>query len=169
MTAADQTPATDSERVEQIRARVEVAGVGPWETYDANEGMDRAYAPMWCVANDAFHNPPADEDVEWVGIDVYVGDRDVADFIANARDDVPWLLDEVTRLTALLAEQAATIERLGQSLTDERDRVIQAIRDQGEWEPDQTDEYGRVELAGYVTIGARELSALGSQRTEGRG
>ena len=107
----------------------------------------------------------------------------------GVEDHLIALDDEVTRLTAiltgvkqggddetafsymsrLLSEQAATIERQERSLTDERDRVIQAIRDQGEWEPDQVDEYGRVELAGHVTIGTRELAALGSQRTEGQG
>lgn len=32
----------------------------PWEAYDANEGMDKAYGPLWCVSDDRYHNPPDD-------------------------------------------------------------------------------------------------------------
>lgn len=147
----EDTPATDSERVERIWMRLEVASPGPWtvetdylDTVTGEGGDVFVGTPEGCIT-------PLTSD-EYVHAD--------AEFIAHAPEDVRYLL-------ALLAEQAATIERQEQSLADERDRVIQAIRDQGEWEPDQVDEYGRVELAGYVTIGTRELTALGSQRTEG--
>ena len=55
---------------------------GPWETYNANEGTD--YFPAWEVANDAYHNPPADEDAPWIAVHLTTGVKADAELIALA-------------------------------------------------------------------------------------
>lgn len=80
-----------------VQQRADAATDGPWKAYDSNEETD--YLPLWSVANDAFHNPPADEGAPWVAVDVQVGHRADAEFIAAARTDVPRL---VAALTAVL-------------------------------------------------------------------
>lgn len=47
-----------------------------------------------------------------------------------------------------------------EQVAHERAHTIQMIRDQADHTPDQTGDYGRVELAGYLTIGTRELEKI---------
>ena len=126
--------------LDAIRARCEAATPGPWSAYNANEGTE--YLPAWEVANDAYHNPPADEDAPWIAVHLETGVRDDAEFIAAARSDVPDLL-------AALASSRAEVERL----TKERDqyaaaawgqrrRVTKARRWPGEHPADRTEEQG---------------------------
>jgi hypothetical protein len=77
--------------VEELQALCDAATPGPWEVYDSNEGTWPP-RPGWSVANDAFHNPPADEDAPWISVDVHVGTKADADFIAAARTALPSLL-----------------------------------------------------------------------------
>ena len=86
----------------ELRKIAEQATPGPWEPYDANEGMDRAYSPMWCVANEEFHNPTAGDDEDWMGVEIHVGDKADSDHIATF--DPPTVLALITRLEQ--AEQA---------------------------------------------------------------
>ena len=60
--------------------------------------------------------------------------------------------DARAALTAALAAPASALT--------ERARVIAEIRDLAEYEPDQTDDYGRVELAGYYTISRSDLEQI---------
>lgn len=87
--------------LDPIRARLEAACPGPWRKYNSNEGSVD-YGPLWAVANDAYHNPPADDDTPWIAVDVHTGLEADADFIAHARDDSPLLLAEVEHLRARL-------------------------------------------------------------------
>ena len=88
------------EQLDEIRKRAEAASPGPWEMYDANEGMNPP-RPCWSVANDSYHNPLGEEDPPAVDITVSYGWREDAEFIAAARTDVPALLDEIDRLNAV--------------------------------------------------------------------
>lgn len=49
------------EAAARMRELAERATEGPWEKCDFNAGAHPP-RPLWGVANDAFHNPPADED-----------------------------------------------------------------------------------------------------------
>lgn len=89
--------------IEAIRQRTEAACPGPWQKYNGNEGTE--YAPLWAVANDAYHNPPANEDEPWIAVDVHTGIEADAEFIAHARQDIPALIAEVERLRARLAAE----------------------------------------------------------------
>jgi hypothetical protein len=81
----------EQERLEQIRARAEAATPGPWEfdSYcrvicnpdvfcdDEHDGVNLAYVPAW--NGDTACQPHSDN----------------AEFIANARADIPYLLDRL--------------------------------------------------------------------------
>jgi len=136
-----QTPATDSERVEQIRARVEATTPGPWPL-----ALNRAGHLHFTTGPFTAWNERQRQNVE---------------FVAAARDDIPWLL-------ALLAEQAATIKLLIATRTEDLDyqrgleasitRVTSLVRNVG------NESMGPEFVACYEA-----LTALGSQRTEGQG
>ncbi len=49
----------------------------PWTVCDANEGSN-PYGPLWMVTNDAFHNPPADDDELWLAVELHTGTKDYA-------------------------------------------------------------------------------------------
>lgn len=51
-------------------------------------------------------------------------------------------------------------KHMQERMAHERAHTIQMIRDQSDWTQDETDEYGRVTLEGYLTIGTRELDKI---------
>lgn len=111
MTDTDPTPAaglTDAD-LDEIEARANAATPGPWDVSDGNEG-DWPPRPLWMVTNEAFHNPPADDDTPWIAAELHTGVRDDAEFVAAARTDVPRLLAEVRRLRAALASLPAATD-----------------------------------------------------------
>lgn len=90
------------------------AGITPgdWEMYDANDG-EWPPRPMWCVANDAFHNPSDNEDAPWMAVEIHTGCKADAAFIAAAPSMVAHLLGIVERVEGVLArlgEEAANAE-----------------------------------------------------------
>src|SRR4051812_14193337 len=87
------------ELLAEARRLADAATEGPWEAYDSNEGMWPP-RPGWSVANEAFHNPPADEDAQWLAVDVHVGSKADADLIAASRTLLPELADRLAALTA---------------------------------------------------------------------
>jgi hypothetical protein len=90
--------------LDEIRAGADTATPGPVEVYNPNEGPD--YGPLWSAANDAYHNPSGDDELSpAIGFVIDCGTREDAEFYANARTDVPDLLD-------LVESQASEIERL---------------------------------------------------------
>lgn len=57
--------------------------------------------------------------------------------------------------------QAEVLKKhMQERMAHERAHTIQMIRDQSDWTQDETDEYGRVTLEGYLTIGTRELDKI---------
>jgi hypothetical protein len=72
---------TNSDRLQEIRERAEALAVGPWEVHVTPN-------PYWrsiCVPNAALP-----------GLVIGEVKPDVAEFIAAAREDIPWLLQLVT-------------------------------------------------------------------------
>lgn len=51
-------------------------------------------------------------------------------------------------------------EHMWEQIAHERAHTIQMIREQAHWERDETDDYGRVTLEGYLTIGTREVEKI---------
>jgi hypothetical protein len=78
--------------LKQIAARCEIATAGPWRSWV--EGRDHTSGSSFIST--------AGEDIEMVPTNV--ADQD---FMAAARQDVPNLLAEVTRLRALLATKGS--------------------------------------------------------------
>lgn len=94
--------------LDAIEARAEGAAPGPWMVIDPNEGT--GVPPGWQVVNDAFLNPPGDdEDHAWVAVELHTGDQADAEFIAHAREDIPALAAEVRRLRGLVSPSAGWV------------------------------------------------------------
>jgi hypothetical protein len=53
---------------------------GPWEVDNPNSGS--GYPPFWNIVNDAFVNPPADDDEPWLAVELHTGVKADADHIA---------------------------------------------------------------------------------------
>lgn len=81
------------EQLNAIKERVEKATPGPWEVRNDNEGTE--YFPFWVVSKLELDSG------EWFA-ELHVGDISDAQFIANAREDVPVLVTEVERLRKVL-------------------------------------------------------------------
>jgi hypothetical protein len=73
--------------VAAVRAQLETAKAatpGPWIAADANAESDPSYSPFWTITNDAFHNPPADEDEPWLAVELHTGvEADARHIAAN--------------------------------------------------------------------------------------
>lgn len=114
----------DPARLDEIEALAKRATPGPWAAYDSNEGTWPP-RPGWSVANDAFHNPPADdEDAPWIAVDLHVGQQADAEFIAAA--DPSTVLALIARTRAVedaLQEARAEVAREQVHCNDERFRL----------------------------------------------
>jgi hypothetical protein len=86
----------DSERLEEIRAREEKATPGPWDSWRID--------PSNAWSKWSFGNTQVNPD------DLYKPD---AEFIAHAREDIPFLLDEIERLRRSAREPGGVAEREG--------------------------------------------------------
>lgn len=102
------TDATELD-IDAVRARVEGATEGPWRSAEQTHGQWYGIQSEWHALGSAFH--PAD-----------------AEFIAQARTDLPAALDEITRLRAALDEARADVERLTDKVTEYADLVPRALR-----------------------------------------
>lgn len=76
-------------RLDEIRERLEAANPGPWEVVDSRNGLG-----FGIVSNDS--------SAEWAGA-IW---RAEAEFIAHAREDIPFLLGEIERLSPLPADRS---------------------------------------------------------------
>ena len=83
-----------NEDLNEIRLRCEAATISPWTSYV--EGRDHSSDSNFIMTG--FGNSRG-EDIELLG--ATVADQD---FIANARQDIPNLLNEIDRLRKLLGE-----------------------------------------------------------------
>ena len=97
-------------RLGEIKARADVATPGPWHAWDRGIGWEvhkgEECAPGCGRSCDALNGEFRDTFT-----------RADAEFIAAAREDEPWLVSEVERLTAerdALAAQVARVEALGE-------------------------------------------------------
>ena len=81
-------PIVDDSELEKIRRRCESATPGPWSSYV--EGRDHTSGSNFIMTRSGEKRGP---DIELSG----ATDAD-QDFIANARQDVPKLLEEIERL-----------------------------------------------------------------------
>jgi hypothetical protein len=95
--------------VDAIEASANAATPGPWQVTDHNEGLDPP-RPLWGVTNDEYHNPSADDDAPWIAVEIRIGDRADAEFIARARTDVPKMAAEIRRLREQLFAQQPVID-----------------------------------------------------------
>jgi hypothetical protein len=90
-----------TDRIEEIRARVDAATPGPWGTSRDLNGTYTIKHGTRITREEGFGS---DGDVA-----VLAGDEQAAysngSFIARAREDVPFLLDRIAQLEALLALQ----------------------------------------------------------------
>ncbi len=80
-----------------LRSLAEAATPGPREAYNDNEGMEPQFNPLWCVANEEYHNPTSD-DAQCFEATVYSGTKADAAFIAACSPEV---------ILALIAEVEA--------------------------------------------------------------
>lgn len=107
------------ERLTEIRERVETATEGPWHTtplYESGDGSTRAHEDDDHGIAGPEHDNPSIAQMLWA--------HDAA-FVAHAREDVPWLIDQL-QATLLRAEQAE--QRIG-SLKSTMSRSIDASCD----------------------------------------
>lgn len=81
-------------RLAEIRAREEAATPGPWRVENNQQDLNR-----WVSSDDQ----TLDINFGYLGNST----QNDARFVAHAREDVPWLLAELDRLTAELARHAA--------------------------------------------------------------
>lgn len=109
--------------VDSVRKRIEAATPGPWETYDANEGEHR---PLWCVANDAFHNPSSDDE-PWIAVEIHVGQREDADLIAHAPTDLAAALKVIEAAKVVLPSVMYHVRRV--AVSRETEAQANALRD----------------------------------------
>jgi hypothetical protein len=86
------TEKTENEnRISEIQARCAAARPGPWQAFI--EGRDFMGGSSMIRIGEG-----KEEDLHLTGYDVAVPDADF-DFIANARQDIPFLLDEIEQLS----------------------------------------------------------------------
>jgi len=80
------------EEIEEIQIRCAAATPGPWKSFV--EGRDHTSGSNFIMVGEGSNRG---DDIELVG--ATIADQD---FIANARQDVPRLLEEIARLRAIL-------------------------------------------------------------------
>lgn len=90
--------------LDALAAAAEAEPSRGWFKEDGNEGTE--YFPMWMVVNDAFHNPPADEDEPWLAVEIHTGTEQTADFIAAANPTT------ILALIAHVRDLEAAVERV---------------------------------------------------------
>ena len=99
------------DRLEEIRQRTEAATPGPWDA-KTNCYPECNGEPWGWISGASWH-------ITWSGSKGQIN----ADFIAHSREDIPYLLSEVDRLTAALTEsqrrERAAVEDLKLALIDE--------------------------------------------------
>ena len=85
-----------TKRIEEIRARCAAARRSPWAAII--EGRDQTSGSSFIMIGEGKERA---EDLYLTGDDLPVSVEDY-DFIANARQDIPFLLAEIDRLSSLL-------------------------------------------------------------------
>lgn len=106
---------TIAQRLAEIAAREQAATKGPWGFYDGSTYIDIAadlemtgigsYSYREKIAQLDDQDPPEELDEDQASELMTAN----AEFIASAREDIPFLLAEVARLTSELAEFEASV------------------------------------------------------------
>lgn len=99
-------------RLTEIQARIEAATDGPWDRWAGWDDRDNS------VASGGREDAPTVADV--------IPEKDDADFIAHAREDVPALLAEVHRLKRRVGVLQSENHNLSEALTTSRHREAAA-------------------------------------------
>lgn len=66
-----------------MRERAEAEPSVGWTKVDFNEGDGYPFRPLWGISNDAYFNPPADEDEPWLAVEIHTGTEATAEHIAS--------------------------------------------------------------------------------------
>lgn len=98
------TTPTNSDRLREIAERAEKATPGPWEAHVAIR------YPGGTAQERGVLGPNGENPICWV-VDEFEMSTSNDDFIAAAREDVPFLLSEITKLNAEKAETIEVLER----------------------------------------------------------
>jgi hypothetical protein len=107
------------DRLQQIRERAEKATPGQWLCIKRNVWAHDVY-----VSPDEGGNPEAGALLASVATNRPAGEAN-PEFIAHAREDIPWLLDHVSTLTASLASLEREREDWMQRAKDYRAALLQ--------------------------------------------
>ena len=118
-----------ADRLDEIKARAEAATPGPWlqdgPWWTDDGGSEPTALPCVVDANRALVVFPPD--ATDVGMKRPEDRAANMAFIAAAREDVPWLVSEVARLTAELAEVKRTYTPCDLDLLTERDALAAQV------------------------------------------
>ena len=100
-----------------LRKLAEAATPGPWELLDFNEGMSPP-RPLWGVINDAYLNPSDDDEEAYVEVEIHVGDKADAEFIAAARTAVPELVSDLENTRRMYDRACADIQEYSAQIAE---------------------------------------------------
>ena len=104
------------QEIREIEERAENARPGKWKVVNDNEGSE--YLPFWVVSDEN-----ADDEENF--IEMHVGDKQTADFIAHSREDVPRLTNEVRQVWAECKQREADIKYIGKICTERYDKIAE--------------------------------------------
>lgn len=113
-------------KLDEIRELLENISPGPWKV--ANDNRDTEYFPFWVIGGNEV------EDGEWF-MELHVGHKSDADFVAQARELVPELLDEVEQIERKYEKALEEWEEIEQSYIDAEkklERKIKQLRQENE-------------------------------------
>lgn len=113
-----------SEFLAEQKRLTEAATGGVWEACDMNEGMCPP-RPLWGVVNEAYYNPAADDDEEagYVEVEIHVGDKADAEFIAAARSSVPRMIAALEAVMEIHSRGETSYHPAQGMVTTEEDRI----------------------------------------------
>ena len=120
---------TNSDRLREIAERAEKATPGPWEAHVAIR------YPGGTAQERGVLGPNGENPICWV-VDEFEMSTSNDDFIAAAREDVPFLLSEITKLNAEKAETIEVLEEFpGRDWYDSIDttEALPYYSPQGQW------------------------------------
>ena len=101
---------TDTEkRIAEIKKRVTEAAPGPWRIYEEFDAYDSGSEPPFCIARGM---QGADGKGLNKGEDIECFDRVDAEFMAHAREDVPFLLAQLAAEREKREKAEAEVKRL---------------------------------------------------------
>lgn len=143
---------------EQIEARAKKATVGPWVAYCRDVG-NPSNDPSWPV--DRFLQFEVNGPAEVWGRGAFTGHD--ADFIAHARDDIPWLLSALRAAEARARAAEAVVEAM------RRISRMHTFEEFDKWERENSTEAA---IAGYeaaisiarIALAAYDAALAGKER-----